>query len=263
VSRSNDRSCPAWFPCRPRAVRFEQAVYGSFAFRDQGYGILAHSAGCLPEWLTGFRAACQNLGERPSGVVEEPGLFALRLAGGAWAVVGVSPQGRDDRGRPGALAFHGLFFSRREYRKAGCNPFAMAPALQGDWSADTPQTLPAGVLTLAQALSNIPTTDPLALRIATALARGRRVALERPGPIDELARQVWQALPGRVRSRVSVATWTFGNANRFDLLAAPRLKGVTFDDTYVDPLSAEGGPWAERHPRLASWLARFERRAWR
>ena len=30
-------------------VRFEQAVYGSFAFWDRGYALLAHSPGCRPE----------------------------------------------------------------------------------------------------------------------------------------------------------------------------------------------------------------------
>ena len=31
-------------------VRFEQAVYGSFPFRDQGYALLAQSPGCRDGW---------------------------------------------------------------------------------------------------------------------------------------------------------------------------------------------------------------------
>src|SRR5690348_13608546 len=93
---------------RPVVVRYEQAVYGSFAFREQGYGMLAASPGCRPRWLADLRAACQRMGERPAGVADAPALFALRLPSGPWAVVGVSPQGPDDRGRPGALAFHAL-----------------------------------------------------------------------------------------------------------------------------------------------------------
>ena len=45
-------------------------------------------------------------------------------------------------------------------------------------------------------------------------------------PIDALAREVWQALPFRVRLRASVATWAFDNANRFDLVALSKLAGV-------------------------------------
>ena len=48
-------------------VRFEQAVYGSFAFWDRGYALLAHSPGCRPEWLADFLAACQRFGEPPGG----------------------------------------------------------------------------------------------------------------------------------------------------------------------------------------------------
>jgi hypothetical protein len=249
------------FLLRPRVIRFEQAVYGSFAFRDQGYAMLAHSSGCRPEWLAGFRAACQNLGERPSGVADAPGVFALRLGDGPWAVVGVFPQGRDDRGRPGALAFHGLFVTPREYRKAGCDPFALAGALRDDWSADTPSTLPPGTW---RAPSHEPTptaADPRASRIADALARGRRVALEAPGPIDVLARDVWRSLPTRVRGRTSMATWTFGNANRFDLLAVPRLKGVALDASYLDPLAPDTPPLPHPRPGFASRLADLARRA--
>src|SRR4051794_21906346 len=100
-------------------VHFEQAVYGSFPFRSEGYGFLAQSPGCRPEWLSEFRAACQRIGERPACAAEASAVFALKLASGPWAVVGMSPQGSDDRGRPGALGFHGLFLTPREYRKVG------------------------------------------------------------------------------------------------------------------------------------------------
>jgi len=73
-----------------RPVRFEQAVYGSFAFWDQGYAVLARSPGCRDEWVADFRTACQKLGERPAGVAEAVGLFALRI-----------PQARARPVRPG------------------------------------------------------------------------------------------------------------------------------------------------------------------
>src|SRR5205823_4022668 len=76
-------------------------------------------------------------------------------------------------------------------------------------------------------------------RIAEALARGRRVAIEADGPIDAMAEAVWRALPDRVRRRASVATWAFGNGNRFDLVALPRLAGVALDASYVDPATLD------------------------
>ncbi len=237
-------------------VRFEQAVYGSFAFWDRGYALLAHSPGCRPEWLAEFLAACQRHGEPRGGSPESRSLFSLRLESGPRMVVGVSPQGDDDRGRPGAQAFHALFLSPRDYRKAGHVPFGLAGALRADWTAET-RTLPPGAWPVE--IPGTPETphDPRALRIAATLARGGRVALEEAGPIDALAREVWLALPDRARRRASVATWAFGNGNRFDLVALPRLAGVELDSSYVDvesppsPLpSGEDGRRPGEGPRL-------------
>jgi hypothetical protein len=227
------------------AVPFEQAVYGSFSFRDEGYALLAHSPGCRARWLAEFRLACQRLGERPAGVAEAPGLFALRLPCGPWLIVGVSPQGRDDRGRPGALAFHGLFVGPREYRKTGFDPFAFCQVLRSDWDAET-TALAAGSLRLDAPVRDTAESveagaDERAARMVAALVKGQRVALEVPDPIDALARQVWRELPLRIRKRASVATWAFGNDNRFSLLAVPRLAGVALDSSYVDPLNFEAG----------------------
>ena len=61
------------------------------------------------------------------------------------------------------------------------------------------------------------------------------MAIESEGPIDDLARAVWFALPLRRRARLSLATWTYANGNRHDLAALPRLAGVALDSSYVDP----------------------------
>jgi hypothetical protein len=220
-------------------IRYEQAVYGSFPFWDKGYAVLAESPGCRPEWLAGLRAACQRFGERPGGVDRVRSLFAMRLVGGPWMIVGVGSPGNDDRGRPGALAFHALFVSQDDYRRTGCNPFAFEEALRDDWTAAT-RHLPPGTFAVAPEESPTEPTDPRTARVVGALVRGRRVAIEATGPIEALARQVWPALPGRVRRRASVATWAFGNGNRFDLVALPRLAGVERDASYLDPTALEG-----------------------
>ena len=219
----------------PTAVnaRFEQAVYGSFPFWNRGYGVLARSAGCRPEWLAALKAACQRYGERPAGIADADALFAMRIDRGPWMIVGVSPQGCDDAGRPGALAFHALFVGPWTYWRAGADPFAFAGILRRDWSpADLdcdPAARPCDHPPGGRRGPDDPTTPVVDERLApivAALAGGRRVAVQSAGPIDALARDVWRALPFRVRRRASVATWAFDNANRFDLVALPKLAGV-------------------------------------
>lgn len=226
---------------KPVEIRYEQAVYGSFPFWDRGYSILAHSPGCRPEWLVGLRAACQQFGERPAGAAEASALFALKLDAGPWLIVGISPQGEDDRGRPGALAFHALFLDPRDYRRAGGNPFDFAPLLRKDWTAET-ETLPTGVWAVEPAEPSPPLVGNQAESIAATLGRGGRVAIQANAPIDALARQVWSLLPLSIRSRASVATWAFGNGNHFDLVALPRLAGIEFDGSYVDLTQVDASP---------------------
>ena len=229
-------------------AQFEQAVYGSFPFWNRGYGVLAHSAGCRPEWLATLKAACQRYGERPAGIADADALFAMRADRGPWMIVGVSPQGCDDAGRPGALAFHALFIGPWTYWRAGADPFAFAGNLRGDWSpADLDSTLPPGRALVRPAGGNGPDDPPTPIdddrlaAVVAAIAGGRRVAVQSAGPIDAMARAVWRALPFRVRRKASVATWAFDNANRFDLVALPKLAGVgTKPTNLVFPMQVNG-----------------------
>ncbi len=243
-------------------LRYEQAVYGSFPFWDKGYAVLARSPGCRDEWIADLRAACQRYGERPAGAADAGGVIALKLPSGPWAIIAPLPQGMDDRGRPGAVAFHALFVSGADYRKAGAFPFAFVPLFRHDWSAET-TTLETGEFNLEQVIPAEPISpkDPLARRIAETLMRGKRVALETSASIETLARDIYQALPLTRRARVSVSTWSFGNGNRYDLVALPRLHGVAFDRSYVDPskLTADDSAeqsFASTSPRTipARWL---------
>src|SRR3954451_23070602 len=115
-------------------ILLEQVVYGSFAFSDRGYAVLARSPGVREEWLAAVLAACRKFGEAPHGTVAAPALFSLRLGKGPRAVVGVFPLGCDDRGRPGALAFHALLIADRDFRRAGADPFAFAGCLRDEWT---------------------------------------------------------------------------------------------------------------------------------
>jgi hypothetical protein len=222
-------------------VRFEQAVYGSFPFWNRGYAVLSSSAGCRPEWLAELRAVCQQYGETPSGTMTAESLFALRMKSGPWMIVGVYPQGFDDRGRPGALAFHALFVGRWFYWWAGAYPFAFAGELRGQWCPEyETQPLAAGRLTLHYSRVARPRPIPAATdndgrraRIIRALVQKRRVVVQSSTPINALARDVWLGLPGRVRRRASVATWVMGGANNFDLVALPKVAGIDLDESVV------------------------------
>ncbi len=219
---------------RGRTVALEQLVYGSFPFWDRGYDVLARSPGCRPDAAAEALLACRRFGQAPSGVGPEPCLFALPLPSDAWAVVGVAPQGEDDRGRPGALAFHVLLIAGRDYRRAGAGPFAFAGALRSRWSPGATLGPIAWAVETPDSPGS-PPVDPRAARIVEGLRKRRRVAIESEGPVDALAREVWRGLPRSTRGRLSVATWAFGNANRFDLVALPRMAGVDLDRSYLAP----------------------------
>ena len=209
-------------------VRVEQAVYGSFPFRDTGYALLGRSPGCRPEWLDAFAAACQGLGEPPRGVSADGAMFAFRVPKGPWLAVGVSTQGADDRGRPGALAFHGLFITRHEFARANFDPFALTCAFRRDWGPCDSSLGPVFV-------DANPTPPGLACTpTARRIRRGRRVAVESATPVDALARETWADLPIRDRRRASVATLAFANPRRFDLVAGPRLASLAIDRSYAD-----------------------------
>ena len=232
-------------------LRFEQAVYGSFPFRDMGYAPLASSPGCRPEWLDAFHEACRSIGEKPPHCGELHNmLFCLRIKSrGPWMVVGVSSQGSDDRGRPGALAFHGLFIQAREFRKVGYNPFALSDAIRSDWGPET--ILEAGTIEVKR--PGPLTGGARALAISSALVKRRKVAIESAEPILKLAQQVWQILPVRVRKRCSVATWAFANGPEFNLVATPRIAGWNLEGAYRDPFDEDVSSWKRKWRRL-SWL---------
>ncbi|MBI1322623.1 hypothetical protein GC170_05500 [bacterium] len=188
-------------------VTCEQAVYGSFPFRDQGYDILTASAGCRPEWLAAFALYCRDLGQPPSEAspVVDRLLFARKIPAGPWVVALGSAQGCDDRGRPGAWAFHGLFLSNRDYRSLGASPFPLRPHLIDRFSAG--MSLPCGPVevNLPPEIST-PETDPAKIRW---ISKGRKLRCVGSYDTFESTERFWRSLGIRVRSRRSLTTWAF------------------------------------------------------
>lgn len=223
------------------SIRYEQAVYGSFPFWKRGYAVLGRSEGCLPEWLEAMRRACQGFGERPSGVESFRSHFATPMGRARWMIVQADSLGRDDQDRPGATAFHALFVTAWAYRWAGACPLAFVPAFRDDWTGDDQdRPLPQGALRpVAIRQSPSPDPDPRVGPIVEALTRRRRAIVQTSAPADDLVRSVWRRLPGSARRRTSVATWAFGDANKFDFLATPRIGVLALDGSeLVLPLDA-------------------------
>ena len=191
--------------------------------------------GCRPEWLAELRAVCQRDGEPPARVTEVDARFAIRLESGPWLVAGVHSQGCDDRGRPGALAFHALFVGRFAYRWIGANPFGFDPrsAAPGARRTTIDHSLRGQLkrITARDRRRRIDEDDPRLPSILRAAAGRRRVIVQSSTPIDALARTVWSKLPARTRMRASLATWAFDTANAFDLVAVPKLTGLVCDPT--------------------------------
>jgi hypothetical protein len=152
-------------------------------------------------------------------------MFALPLpvpGRGPWVVVGVSGTGRDDLGRPGALAFHGLFVEPRELRRSRLGPFALLGALRDDWGADT-TGLERGSHYVAGLPRRQPDGDPDAARVLRAILGGRRVAVVAREPVTDLARSVWLSGDRALRRRhCGVATLAYGPDLGFALAAYPR-----------------------------------------
>src|SRR5262245_29399162 len=216
-------------------IRYEQAVYGSFPFWDRGYATWAHSPGCRPEWLDWLGATCPRIGPPPPGE-STGGLCALRPDRETWAIIGTYDQGTDDRGRPGAVAFHALFLSARDHRELDGDPFRLAHRLRRDWGPDD-RDLDAVIMDLPSPdTASTGEADEKARQLTSRIARGERIGLPSKTPIDELAREVWRALPRSVRLRATLATWTNATDLGCNLAAGPAFPH--------DPGPVSHWPWS-------------------
>jgi hypothetical protein len=214
-------------------MALEQAIYGG---QDAGgYHFLARSAGFLDEWLPLAEQLCTRFGERPAGVACPGCVFARPFGPRHVAVVQVADQGRDDAGRPGALAFRLLVLPRRLYADLGGDPFLLAdqfpppweargelPALA--WAAGPP---PRRTVEQLQKVLQVPYSATL-LGGAQALLDGGRLVFERREPDAALLRGLWALLPLASRAGLWPASFAFSNALGFHAVVVPRAGGPEF-----------------------------------
>lgn len=211
----------------------ESALYGG---QDAGgYRFLARSAGFREEWLPEAERLCTGFGERPAGVCCPHAVFAQPFDRERVALVQAADQGKDDQGRPGALAFHIVLIPTPLYAHLGGDPFYLAERLPPVWSARgilSPLTCPAPsprrLVADVQKVLQAPHSAAL-LGGAQALLDGGRLVFERPAPAQALLRDLWTLLPLAARADYWPASFAFGNALHFHAVAVPRVVPEQFD----------------------------------
>jgi hypothetical protein len=225
-------------------LSIEQAVYSSQG--RGGYQFRARSPGFTDDWLAEAERLCTGFGERPANVACPAAIFAQPFGMDQVAVVQVADQGTDDAGRPGALAFHLLILPRTAYHALLGDPFLIAERFPPPWHArDTLPTLswpaePLPTRSVAEVQELLKRPDSATLLGGTqALIDGSRLVFERPAPDPDLLRGLWKLLPASTRCQLWPASFAFGNALIFHVLAVPRIPGEEWDTTYADYLREE------------------------
>lgn len=216
-------------------MHIEQAIYGC---QESGYRMLGESPGFTAAGLADeARRMCAAFGERPAGIACPFAVFAQPLGSRHVAVVQVADQGRDDLGRPGALAFRLLVVSRSFYADLDGDPFLLSDRFPPVWSArgGLPTlswdggTPPRRTVAEVRAILDVEhERTAMLLGGVQLLVDGGRFVLVRSAPEPELIRHLWTLLPSSTRLEVWPATFAFGNKLRFQLLATPSAAGDEF-----------------------------------
>jgi hypothetical protein len=239
------------------SITVEQALYG--AFDGGGYRFAARSPGFRDEWLPEAEQLCAGFGERPAGVSCPAAIFAQPLGRRHVAIVQVADQGVDDAGRPGALGFHLLILPKAAYQAFGGDPFQLADRQPPPWHSrgDLPGLAwPAEPLphrTVEQTRRVLKRSDgPNLLGGSQILVDGGRIVFARQQPDMALLRDLWQLLPTRTRGQIWPASFAFGNALCFHVLAVPKAEGEEFTHYHTEE---QCGDYPEGRYELALQMA--------
>lgn len=234
-------------------ITIEQAVYG--AFDGGGYRFVARSPGFRDEWLAATQQVCTSFGDRPAGVAWPAALFVQPLDRHHVAIVQVADQGTDDAGRPGALGFYVLVVPRAAYRAFGGDPFQLAERQPPSWQArgELPSlewpAEPPPPRTVEQVRRVLRRPDgPNLLGGSQVLVDGGRVVFQRQAPDPALLRDLWCLLPTSTRGELWPATFAFGNALQFHVLAIPKAEGEEYAHYHTEE---QAGDYPEGRYELA------------
>jgi hypothetical protein len=239
------------------AIPIEQALYGNP--ERGGFRFLGRSPGFVDDWLPLAEKICAGFGDRPAGIACPGCVFAQPFGPRHVAVVQAADLGNDDAKRPGALGFHFLVLSRRDYTDLTGDPFLLAERFPPNWGArgDLPALSwpdePPAPRTVAQVQAALQNGDSAMLLGGTqALIDAGRLVFERPAPATDLLRRLWLLLPVSSRAHLWPASFAFGNALKFDVLVVPRAD----PENYADYIREEqAGDYPEGRYELALQIA--------
>jgi hypothetical protein len=183
--------------------------------------------------------AAVKFGPRPVNVACPAAVFAHEID--AKRIVIVQAADRADGSADPPLAFRFLIFSRELYSHLG-DPFAIADRYPPNFDARgslpelawPEEPLPPRKVGDLHAILKAG-DGPFLLGTTQALLDGAHVAVVRPAPDPELARNVWQLLPDRIRCDLWPATFAFaGDLNfHFAVVASP-VKGSLSEEQAKD-----------------------------
>lgn len=239
------------------AIVIEQALYGNP--EAGGFRFLGRSPGFRDDWLNWAERLCAGFGDRPAGVACPGCVFAQPFGPRHVAVVQAADLGHDDAERPGALGFHLLVLTRRDYTDLSGDPFLLAERFPVDWKARgelqslpwPPEPLPPRTVAQVQAVLHNGDSATL-LGGVQALIDAGRVVFERPAPATDLLRRLWLLLPTSTRAHIWPASFAFGNALGFDVLVVPRADPEHYPE-YVR--EEQAGDYPEGRYELALQIA--------
>jgi hypothetical protein len=217
-------------------IGLEQAIYS-----EKQDALVARSLGFKEEWLADVQGLCSAFAERPSGTKYQACLFAQPLNRRFVAIVQVA-----DEAAGHGLLFHFLILSQRDYLDLAGDPFRIADRFPAQWSDRGPlpsltwpeETVPQRTVDRVQSILQR-SNGPKLLGGSQALVDGGRMVFERPAPDAEVLRDLWSLLPTTTRATLWPATFTFGNALRFDAAVTPDAKSDAFATYVAEEQAAE------------------------
>jgi hypothetical protein len=243
-------------------IQLEQAVYHR---SDTGPALLrGKSPGFSEDWCGEAAQIAVDFGARPAGVSCPLTVFALPLGSRHVAVVRVAERA----GHAAQLAFHFLTVERRVYEHSLGDPFQLSEHVPPLWEADAalpPLTLPGPLPTptvaqvrevlrrvkasalregedpdtpsLERTVAN--SESPALLGGAQVLVDGGRLVFRRPQGDLRLIAGLWSLLPVGTRARRWPASFAFGNALGFDVLAVARVDADEYEGYLTEDQAAD------------------------
>lgn len=205
-----------------------------------------------------LEALAVGFGPRPEGVGCPEAWIVLPRRGPLPILARVADLGEAGC-PPAALGFQFLTLTLADFGSAGGDAFRLIQAAPPIWHlrGALPTLTGARLLELkplAEVVRILKSEDsPLLLGSVQALLDGSRLAFRRREPANNLVAGLWSLLPFRNRLEFSAATFAFGNALKWNVLAIPEPRPEEFDHRWLS--EEQAGNYPEGRYELGLQLA--------